>query len=427
MVGLGQTNHIATSESSWIAEHVHPITLDAPNLNQFDFLKEEIGDKRIVAIGEQMHEDGATFALRAKMIEYLISEMDFDVILFEAGMFDLYAANSSTQTSKNIDSLKNGLYGFWKNADQHVELFAFLQEKFDSGSEITFGGFDCKLTSGYGRSNNNYTRLLSKHITRIDKDFADLPTFKDYLQFWMNIEADMNKGGLGSIAFKMDAEEKSTLMRYSQSVQEWLITQNELEWAQMVKTVDESVLLYSDFRLLKVLFNKEWVLSLNNRRDELMAENLSYLLSTKYAGKKVILFGATYHFARNIQTISPSKVKGIALDKSVTAGGLIYPEIQKDMYTIGFTAYEGTYGYIKKGKKANKVKESSERSLSHQLANQNYEAAFVSLENITTNHPFWQNNAVIRFLDYQTDTSSPDWSAVMDAVVFIKTMTPVTY
>jgi erythromycin esterase len=426
-LGQNKNNAAIGLSSQWCAENVQPINLDSNDLDDLDFLKEVVGNKRIVAIGEQTHEDGATFGLRGKIIEYLIKEMGFKVILFEAGMFDLYVANEVTQASKQIDSLRNGLYGFWKNADQHDQLFTFLQEQLLTGTDIEFGGFDCKLTSAYGRKNSNYTRLLKQHVAKLDKDYSTTPAFDVYVQLWAKIEADMQKGGLASFAFKMNVVEKSTLLKQSKITQQWLSQKGEFEWAQMVKTVDESVVLYADFSLGKALFNKDWLLSLNNHRDELMAENLQYLLSTKYADKKVILFGAAYHFVRNIQTVTPRKVRGIALDRSVTTGGILYPEFHDEIYSIGFTAFDGTYGYVKKGKKGSKVKKSSEKSLSYQLANKNYEAAFVSLNKISNDSQYWFNNPVIRFLDYETDTSAPDWSAVMDAVVYIKTMTPITY
>lgn len=422
-----KNERVTNLSGQWVSENVHSIKLNTDELKDLEFLKNEVGNKRIVAIGEQTHNDGATFQLRGKMIEYLIEEMGFEVILFEAGMFDLHYANESVKRSMQIDSLRNGILWFWKNANQHDHLFAYLQQQLQKGKELEFGGFDCKLTSSYGRKNGHYANMLKALVKTLDSQFFSSADFVSYLHVWDRIDADMKKGGLGSFSFKMNAREQADFLKQSQFIQQWLFNKGQLEWAQMVNTIDKGIVLYADFSIGKALFNKEWLLNLNNGRDSLMAENLQYQLATKYANKKVILFGATYHFARNIQTITPSKVRGLQLDKSVTTGGILHPMFHNEIYTIGFTAHEGTYGYVKKGGKGKSVKKASSKSLSYQLVNQKYDAAFVPLKNISANSQYWSNGAIIRFLDYKTDTAAPDWSAVMDAVVYIKTMTPITY
>jgi hypothetical protein len=73
----------------WMDRNVYKIGGDSGTLSEYQFLKHEIGNKRIVALGEATHGDGATFEARAQLINFLMSEMNFEVIIFEAGMFDL--------------------------------------------------------------------------------------------------------------------------------------------------------------------------------------------------------------------------------------------------------------------------------------------------------------------------------------------------
>ena len=86
-----------------------------------------------MALGEQTHGDGKTFELRARVIEYLMSEMDFDVVLFEAGMFDLYHGNELMQNSNQVSDGTKGLFWFWRDAVQHEDLFDYWQGRMDAG------------------------------------------------------------------------------------------------------------------------------------------------------------------------------------------------------------------------------------------------------------------------------------------------------
>jgi hypothetical protein len=54
-----------------------PINTDAINTENYDFLKKELEDKRIVCLGEQVHMDGSSIAARAKLIEYLVNAFKF--------------------------------------------------------------------------------------------------------------------------------------------------------------------------------------------------------------------------------------------------------------------------------------------------------------------------------------------------------------
>jgi hypothetical protein len=107
----------------------------------------------------------------------------------------------------------------------------------------------------------------------------------------------MKKGGIGSLSFKMNKREQSDFLEQSVFIQQWLRDKGQFEWAQIVNSIDEGIVLCTDFSIVRALFSKEWFLQINNGRDRLMAENLEFLLAAKNANKKVLLVGATYHFA----------------------------------------------------------------------------------------------------------------------------------
>jgi erythromycin esterase-like protein len=193
--------------------------------------------------------------------------------------------------------------------------------------------------------------------------------------------------------------------------------------AKMLRSNDESIIVYSDIRLLKLIFNKKNIIPINNRRDELMAENIIHLLKNVYPDKKIIVIGATYHFIRKNNLIEPNKIQGIPIQESVIMGNLIYNEFPNEIYTIGFTAYDGMYGLVDQSKKATPVKSPNENSLEFQLASRGIENALITLEN-SKNESFFSQGTVIRLFDHQSAVSSKQWDKILDAVFFIKTMKP---
>jgi erythromycin esterase-like protein len=410
----------------WLSKNARVMNAKLPGKEELQFLKNEIGDKRIIFLGEATHEDGATFEVRTKIVEFLMEEMDFDVVLFEAGMFDLMQANKEFQKTGKSKSVKKALWGFWR-AQQWQRFYAFIEQRKEAGKNIEFAGFDCKFSSSYGFDNNNYTRFLEIVFKEKDPTILKNENFISYMAVWKDIESGYQKsgmkGGLAKIRYKMSKKEKQSFGNLSTWVADELRKIDENTLAQMLRSNDESVIAYSDLRLWKAILNRKSLIPINNRRDELMADNMRHLLSEVYPNRKVIVIGATYHFIRNNNLIEPIRIQGIPIQESISMGNLIYNSFLNEIFTIGFTAYDGMYGVVDQRKKGTPVKSPNENSLEFQLASRGIENAFVTLEN-SGNESFFSQATVIRLFDHQSAVSSKQWDKILDAVFFIKTMTP---
>lgn len=414
----------APLSDEWLSKNAQVINTDLPGKEDLQLLKNEIGDKRIVFLGEATHFDGATFEVRTKIVEFLMEEMDFDVVLFEAGMFDLMQANKEFQKTGKSESIKKALWGFWRT-QQWQSFYSFIEQRKSAGNNIEFAGFDCKFSSSYGFDNNNYSRYLETIFQEKNPATLKNENFKNYLAVWKDIESGYQKsgmkGGLAKMRYKMSKKEKQSFRKLSIWLADELRKMGENTLAQMLRSNDESIIAYSDTRLWKLILNRKSFIPVNNRRDELMADNLRHLLSEVYPNKKVIVIGATYHFIRNNQTIDPIKIEGIPIHESVIAGDLIFKEFTNEIYTIGFTSYDGEYGYPREGKKGRAVTPPGANSLEYQLANRGIEQVFVSLRH-SANKPFFSNGTSLRLFDHSSNATSKNWHEVLDAVYFIKTM-----
>lgn len=410
----------AQKNDLWLNKNYHEVSIDATNKNFSDlqFLKKELQEKNIVAIGEQTHDDGSSFEGRNRLIQFLISEMGYEAVLFEAGMFDVGFATESYKNSKNIQSLTKSLFYFWRNAAQNQSLFTFIDSLKKQGKKIDFDGFDCKFTSRYRLK---YVDYIDSIAISYDPTLKKNNIYIEYLNTWQYI---LKAKGIKSAFPKISKKNVLIFKQGNELVLKTLEGKNDFAF-QMVKNNDAGILAYANHSLLSLIFNKKKLNKLNNQRDVLMSENLNYLLDTKYKNKKVILFGATYHFIKNNQTVQRIGKFPVPIESSKIMVNLLPEKLQRSIYTIGFTAYNGKYGMVRETAKGNLIEPAKEGSIEKKLVDYKAENGIVTL-NTTDEKPDWyQKNLSIRLFTYKSNTACTDWSKVLDAVFFIKEMKPI--
>ena len=410
----------AQNNDHWLNKNYHEVSIDATNKDFSDllFLKKELEGKNIVAIGEQTHDDGSSFEGRNRLIQFLISELDYDVILFESGMFDVNFADQLYNNTKNIDSLTKSLFNFWRDAAQNQSLFTFIDSQKKQGKQIYFDGFDCKFTSKYRLE---YVDYIDSVVNNYDPATKENNTYIEYLKVLKYIS---NAKGIKSALPKISTKDMAIFKQGTELVLKILEGKDDFAY-QMIKSNYEGVLLYANHSLLSLMINKKKLIQMNNQRDVIMAENLNFLLENKYKNKKVILFGATYHFIKNNQTIQRIGKFPLPIESSKIMVNLLTEKLQKSLYAIGFTAYSGKYGMVKDTTKGSKIEPAKEGSLEKKLFDYKAENGIITL-NTTDKKPDWfHNNLSIRLFRYESNTACNDWSKVLDAVFFIKEMKPI--
>ena len=252
------------------------------------------------------------------------------------------------------------------------------------------------------------------------------PEAIEYLNRWDDIEADMAEGGIGSIRYKMEEEEEIRFRELSQWVQE-KVAPLDAEWAQMIHTTDESIIVYGDLSIVKAVVAPSSLDAINNKRDELMAENLRFLLNERFEGRKVILIGATYHFLRNNDLLISNTSSPIDFPQATIMWNQLHTEFADQIYTIGFTAGGGSFGEVKIGREeeGKKVSEPYENSLEMALTDLPYEQAFIPLHAADEATDFWDYGPHINLFSYKFGVASQNWPQVIDAVIYVKEMEPV--
>jgi len=97
--GTGTTEVCPTEVTAWLSEQAIPLSTTDPqaSLDDLEPLRELFGDARIVALGEQTHGTTEFFEMKHRLFRFLVEEMGFRVLVFEADWFSLQELNACLQ------------------------------------------------------------------------------------------------------------------------------------------------------------------------------------------------------------------------------------------------------------------------------------------------------------------------------------------
>ena len=107
-----------------IDRYVHsvPCTVQMPDTatDFLCFLDEELKNKQILLLGEQLHQDGATLQMKTRMVRYLHEKLGYNVILYETGLYDMYLMNQDGRQRMNPSK---AVWTFWWGSNETKSLW----------------------------------------------------------------------------------------------------------------------------------------------------------------------------------------------------------------------------------------------------------------------------------------------------------------
>jgi erythromycin esterase-like protein len=147
-----------TARIAGLAKDAVAIRSIDPSIADDDFgdlkpLMKAIGDARIVVLGEESHGDGATFLAKGRLIKFLHQKMGFDVLAWEAGLFNCQDMDAAVRNPAVAlgDAMDRGLYPLWASRAQVRPVFEYARLAAGSKSPLEMIGFDHQF-SGDGIS-----------------------------------------------------------------------------------------------------------------------------------------------------------------------------------------------------------------------------------------------------------------------------------
>jgi erythromycin esterase len=407
----------------WLANNATFIRSIDPTNADDDFadllpLMRAVGDSRLVILGEESHGDGATFLAKGRIIKFLHRKLGFDVLAWEAGLFncsDMNAGLSDPAIPLEL-VMQRGLYPIWSRSAQVRPVFEYARSAARTASPLEMIGFDHQF-SGLGGF-----RWRDTMIAFIDKaDPAILPkALRDSLMDGANAVFHGQTAKPNEI--RAVAKTWSALPGVLDQARTKLVAAHGSRYADLMRRSADDALISLEglarFRESGGAFKA----GDNNLRDRRMAKNLIWLANERYKGRRLIVWAAAFHALHEPSAITLGPESGFSYQDVITMGQIARKVFGLQMCTIAFTAAEGRAGNEMGGQniELHTPKDGSFEDLCLQAGR-----PFLFVDMRTLPGPNWLNREfVARPLGYSPINAA--WARQFDALVFIRTMFPST-
>jgi erythromycin esterase len=313
-----------TEIKTYLAEHAIPLATLQSGKATTDLapLKKMIGDAHIVAIGEAAHGSSEFRILWHRLIEYLVTELGFTTVAFEAGWSDAIALDDYVMTGRGDP--KKGLADlyYWNANNEEMLAMVRWMRRYNQDpahpKKLHFGGFDIEFTSHAVPAVIAYLDKVDPPLAARAREFlAPLrePTAENTYGELAPVEQEKTQQGVRDILARFDSEHTKWAARSGEAA--WSTAR---EHAQMIQ-------------------RSESVFRDPTRRDVAMADTTDAILGRQPKGTKMVLIGHDGHLsARRAQNCE--------------MGALLRERHGTDYFVIGTTFYAGSflaYGMKKPG------------------------------------------------------------------------------
>lgn len=403
------------TQTEWLAANAHPIgTLSiTSDFRDLEPLRAAIGSARVVMLGEQTHGDGTTFLAKARLIAFLHQQMGFDVLAWESGIYDVNGVWRHILAGENVlQASRRGIFGIWTRSEQVLPTLDYVASTVGTARPLEMAGFDNQLTGTLARDS------VSAHVLafagRISSPVASDPE-------WPAAAATLTELAVtGHFNVKPTAAAQTRLLRLFAALRadaaRASASRDVLFWTQTLASIESYARMMWDTPAGQLRPED------NNPRDAQMGANLVWLANVYYPGRKIIVWAASSHIARETAILAgPTGTRPYASGWSVHMGGEAYRVLGPEMYAIGFTAATGSWGHP--GAAPNAIPGVMPGSLEDFFARTTFTNAFVDFRNRPAGGD-WLKDVYTRPFGYQELRG--DWTRVLDGMVFTREMVPST-
>ena len=131
--------------TAWLDATAHPFEgtdLSLPH-SDIQFLRDIVGDARIVALGENTRGTRDFFEMKARVLRFLVEEMGFTALAMQVNGPEATRIDSYVRTGAgDPERLLSGLYRWWWNTESVLETIEWMREHNAAGGDVGFAGFD---------------------------------------------------------------------------------------------------------------------------------------------------------------------------------------------------------------------------------------------------------------------------------------------
>ncbi|HEY0151771.1 MAG TPA: erythromycin esterase family protein [Longimicrobium sp.] len=400
----------------WLEANAHPIASLSvtSDFSDLEPLRAAIGSSRIVMLGEETHGDGTAFLAKARIIAFLHQRMGFDVLAWESGIYDVHEVWDHVRAGEGvIAASRRGVFGVWSRSEQVLPTLDYVAGTVGTARPLEMAGFDNQITGSLGR--DSVAAHVLAFARSIGSRVADDPEWPDAAATLTELAVTQH------YAFKPPVAAQASLLRLLGALRADASARaagnrEALFWTQALASIE------SYARMMWAAPPGQFRGEDNNVRDAQMAANLLWLADTYYPGRKIIVWAASAHIGRGVGALrSSTGSQPYATGWTVHMGGEVHRAIGAEMYSLGFTASAGSFGF--QNGTVVPLPALVPGSLEEHFAATRFDNAYVDFRGRATGGE-WLRDVYSWPFGYQPLRG--DWTSVFDGMVFTRQMTPNT-
>jgi erythromycin esterase-like protein len=383
---------------------INPLDNDFRDL---EAVRNAIGNKRVVMLGEIYHGAGTDINAKTRLVKFLHEKMGFNVLVFESDFFSLNNGWEMFENGKiSLDSLIYlSVYPIWTRCSQFQSLQSYILNQYKAKKKLVISGMDNRGYSGY--SLRHLTGAIDSflHATSIPL-VKDDKIYSEYYKLLMKAPA------------LIDGENKqdmNKLMDYTENILNQLRTK-EIKDSFYVKVIEGQLGLFK--MAIHYKYDSTYILTKKNYplHDLQMAENLKWLVTSKYATQKIIVWAHDAHIwkaeAGNVDYIDYNSMGHyFTRDKSMLS----------QTYIMGFTSFTGEGKLMLGNVPVEKVTRPKKNSIENWMHKIGSPYSFVDFSQLNYSNikpePFHMKTYINR-------EAKSEWNKYYDGVFFIDKMLP---
>lgn len=309
------------AQVAWIKEAAHPFATDDPSqpLDDLEFLRDMVGDARIVALGEGTHGTAEFFRMKHRVLRYLATEMGFTLFAIEATMPESERLNAYVLGGEGDPAeLIAGMYFWTWKTEEVLAMVEWMREFNAQGDRLEFHGNDMQSP---GQAMVTALDLLRAHapdlVVETAEAYAELRGLARAAQTaGRRIESVPDRVGKATAKVCSELEaRRDELMLVAPAA--------EIDWGiQNARLVDQYCRLAGGGFAV---------------RDEAMADNSDWLLNQAGPDAKMVIWAHNGHVSRE------------GYSSVASMGRHLAERHGSNLFVMGFCFAEGTYTAMKRG------------------------------------------------------------------------------
>jgi erythromycin esterase-like protein len=420
-----------------------------------------IGAAKIIMLGEPSHGAGSAFAAKVRVVRLLHERLGFDVLAWESGLIDLERTEAGLRGDLDpVEAAQRGILKIWSASAECRPLFAYAKASHGGARPLTMVGFDMQLTAAgtvdyFAAELRAFVRALDP-ITRSRAEALAEKLLNHFGRLNRYIEALTTKAAKLGRAGVTGAAQGAAIRAWNQSEGDALrpavedLDRLDEAAGALVRLLRESgdgtaftpggragfmiraitslagygANLLEAYGKHSAAEAARYALTGENRRDQINAENVKWLIDKAYAGRKIMVWAHNAHVMNAWYTRGFDSVSLEPLTDGMKPMGVWLADWYQDaLYKIGSTAYQGSDGWV--GAAREPIPLAPPDSLEERLHRLGAPEAFLPLRGNSASPSVLPGPVSMRLPKYKVETVANP-AQPFDALYFIDTMKPAT-